>query len=264
MPESMQSPKAVAEPDWIDVPGGWFRMGGGPRANENPPHDVRINGFRLARAQVTRAEYQLFLSATSHEAPEFWHEPAFAHPRMPAVGPSWDDATAYSAWLTAQLDVVVRLPTEAEWERAARGGRRVEYPWGNEPPEERLADYSRRWEGGPEPVDAYPSVHPWGFLGLCVNVHEWCADWYKADFYDRSPAENPICLEPGRRRSSRGGSWRHEVKACRCAHRSSIPPTSRYSDYGFRVAADAAPSVTHEAVSHKADSPKTVSSKDEP
>lgn len=217
-------------------------MGGGPRSNENPPHDVHVDAFRLARAPVTRAEYQLFLDATDHGPPEFWHEPGFGQPRMPAVGPSWDDATAYCHWLAEQLGSgsVIRLPTEAEWERAARGGRRVEYPWGDEPPQDRLPDYGRRWLDGPEPVDAYPSLHPWGFLGLCENVHEWCLDWYQSDFYERSPKDNPVCSEEGRRRASRGGSWRHEIKACRCVHRSSIPPSFRYSDYGFRVASDAA------------------------
>ena len=229
------------EPDWIDVPGGWFRLGGGPRANENPPHEVRVDDFRLARTQVTRDEYQLFLDATGHGAPDFWKEPHFGHPRMPAVGPSWDDAVAYCRWLTEILgsEPKIRLPTEAEWERAARGGRQVEYPWGDEPPQTRLPDYDRRWLHGPEPVDAYPSLHPWGLLGLCENVHEWCADWYQADFYERSPTANPECHEEGRRRASRGGSWRHEVKACRCAHRSSIPPSYRYSDYGFRLATSA-------------------------
>lgn len=213
-------------------------MGGGPRANENPPHDVRLDAFRMARTQVTRAEYQLFLDATTRSAPEFWNQPEFSHPRVPAVGPSWDDAMAYCDWLTKRLGgrLVIRLPTEAEWERAARGGRDVDYPWGDEPPEERIPDYAQRWVSGPEPVDAYPSSHPWGFLGLCENVHEWCADWYQADFYQHSPTTNPICTQAGRRRSSRGGSWRHTVKACRCAHRSSIPPSFRYSDYGFRVA----------------------------
>lgn len=215
-------------------------MGGGPRSNENPAHDVWVDGFRLARTQVTRGEYQGFLDATGHGAPEFWCDPEFEGDRMPAVGPSWCDATAYCDWLTEALDAdpAIRLPTEAEWERVARGGRDVDYPWGDEPPQERLPDYENRWLDGPEPVDAYPSLHPWGFLGLCENVHEWCADWYQADFYERSPERNPVCTEEARRRASRGGSWRHAVKACRCTHRSSIPPSFRYSDYGFRVAAD--------------------------
>lgn len=231
--------------EWIGVPEGRFWMGGGPRDNENPRHEVRVPAFRLARAPVTREEYQRFLDATGHPAPPFWNEPAFSHPRMPAVGPSWEDAMAYCDWLGALVGDPgaagdrPRLPSEAEWEHAARAGRDVLYPWGDEPPES-LPDYRRRWAEGPEPVDAYPSLHPLGFLGLGENVHEWCADWYDAGYYAVSPVDDPRGPAAGTRRSSRGGAWRHEIKASRCAARSAIPPRMRYSDYGFRLAADGA------------------------
>lgn len=223
--------------EWITVPGGTFWMGGGPRENENPRHRVRLGPFRLARTQVTREDYRRFLDATHHPAPPFWDEPAFNDPRLPAVGPSWDDAQAFCAWLSGELGFAVRLPTEAEWEHAAKAGREVVWPWGDEPPES-LPDYDRRWRTGPEPVDAYPSLHPLGFLGLGENVHEWCLDWYDARYYEVSPEEDPRGPERGTRRASRGGSWRHDVKASRCAARSAIAPGLRYSDYGFRLAAD--------------------------
>jgi len=227
----------LAAMEWIAVPGGTFWMGGGPRENENPRHRVRVRPFLLARAQVTREKYQSFLDATGHPAPPFWGEPAFAHPRMPAVGPSWEDAQAFCAWLAESQGSAARLPTEAEWEHAAKAGREVVWPWGDDPPES-LPDYDRRWQGGPEPVDAYPSLHPLGFLGLGENVHEWCLDWYDARYYEVSPEEDPRGPERGTRRASRGGSWRHDVKASRCAARSAIAPGLRYSDYGFRLAAD--------------------------
>jgi formylglycine-generating enzyme required for sulfatase activity len=223
--------------DWVEIPGGRFLMGGGPRDNENPRHEVRVSPYLLARAQVTRAEYQAFLDATGREAPPFWSETPFSHPRMPAVGPSWDDAVAFCAWAGERLGLAVRLPTEAEWEHAARAGRDVLYPWGDDPPES-LPDYGRRWSEGPEPVDAYPSLHPLGLLGLGENVHEWCADWYDARYYEVSPVDDPPGPPGGTRRSSRGGSWRHQIKVSRCAARSAIPPHMRYSDYGFRLAAD--------------------------
>ncbi len=228
---------ALRAPEWIEVAGGRFWMGGGPRAEENPRHEVRLCPFRLARSPVTRAEYQRFLDRTGHPVPDFWHEPGFAHPRAPAVGPSWHDALAYCRWLSDKIGEAVRLPTEAEWECAAKAGREVLYPWGDEPPES-LPDYHRRWRDGPEPVDAYPSRHPLGLLGLGENVHEWCSDWFDPEYYAVSPTENPQGPADGRRRASRGGSWRHAVKVSRCAARSSIPPDMRYSDYGFRLAAD--------------------------
>ena len=225
----------LIRPHWIDVPTGEFWMGGGPRSNENPRHRVHVDAFRLARTQVTRAEYALFVDKTGHTPPPFWNEPAFAEAKMPVVGPSWHDAMAYCAWVSEQIDKRVRLPTEAEWERAAKADREVVYPWGDDEPES-LPDYAERWQDGPEPVDAYASLHPWGFLGLGENVHEWCSDFYDADYYASSPRENPQGAESGKRRSSRGGAWRHAVKVSRCAARSAIPPGNQYSDYGFRVA----------------------------
>lgn len=216
-------------------------MGGGrrdceSRDNEHPCHRVWVDAFRLARTQVTRGAYALFLDATGRAAPPFWNEAPFVGDSKPAVGPSWDDAVAYCRWAIERFGEPVRLPTEAEWECAARGGRGdVLYPWGNEPPES-LPDYGSRWLEGPEPVDAYPSPHPWGFLGLGENVHEWCSDWYDASYYEISPERNPPGAESGRRRASRGGAWRHKVKVSRCAARSSIPPAMQYNDYGFRVA----------------------------
>ena len=204
----------------------------------------------MARTPVTRGQYQLFLEATGHGPPEFWDEPAFVGASRPAVGPSWDDANLYCQWLTESLGdaprangTTVRLPTEAEWEYAAKAGRKVLYPWGDEPPET-LPDYERRWLNGPEPVDAYPSRHPWGFLGLGENVHEWCSDWYDAGYYAVAPEHDPRGPDTGRRRASRGGAWRHAIKVSRCAARSSIPPGMRYRDYGFRIAAAALKIVT--------------------
>lgn len=225
------------EPDWIRIPGGSGWMGGGPRREENPRHRVRISSFRLARTVVMRADYEGFLSATGHPAPPSWSEPAFADPRMPVVSPSWHDAMAYCEWVGALWGEPVRLPTEAEWEWAAKGGREVVYPWGDEPPES-LPDYESRWSDGPEPVDAYPTVHPWGIVGIGENVHEWCSDWFDRSYYESSPVDDPRGPEEGRRRSSRGGAWRHAVKVSRCAARSSIPPHMQYTDYGFRLAAD--------------------------
>ncbi len=229
-------PMGAPRQEWIEIAGGSGWMGGGPRREENPRHRVRVSPFLLARAPVTRAEYAVFLDRTGHDPPPFWDEPAFAHPRMPVVAPSWDDAMRYCDWISEVWGREVRLPTEAEWEWAARAERDVLHPWGDSPPET-LPDYERRWLEGPEPVDAYRSLHPWGFLGLGENVHEWCSDWYDRDYYAVSPVDDPRGPEEGRRRSSRGGAWRHAIKVSRCAARSSIPPHMKYADYGFRLAA---------------------------
>src|ERR1700723_2881069 len=130
-----------------------------------------------------------------------------------------------------------RLPTEAEWERAARGGvEQKQFPWGDEPPEH-LTNYSVRWKNGPEPVGR-AERNAYGLCDIGANVHEWCADWFAAEYYGASPERNPQGPTQGARKSSRGGSWRHQIKISRCAARASIPPEFQYADYGFRVVRD--------------------------
>ena len=147
------------------------------------------------------------------------------------VSVSWFDAVAYCDWLAAQWNLPVRLPTEAEWEFAARGGfpQRL-YPWGDTLP----ATQSDRWRDGPEPVGR-GEPNGYGLFDMCQNVHEWCSDWYDPGYYAVSPEVDPQGPAHGVRRASKGGAWRHHIKFSRCAARSSIPPDFRYADYGFRV-----------------------------
>ncbi len=222
-------------PEVIPLAGGEFAMGQPDgRDEERPVHRVRVGPFGLARLQVTNAQYDLFQRATGRRRPRFRDEAAFSNPRQPVVGVSWHDAVAYCDWLSEQAGRRFRLPTEAEWEWAARGGLEAcLYPWGNEPVTER-ENYQNRWIEGPEPV-ATSAPNPFGFYDLCENVHEWCADWYDAGYYAVSPSDNPPGPAVGSRRASRGGAWRHQIKIARCAARSSIPPEFEYADYGFRV-----------------------------
>ena len=111
---------------------------------------------------------------------------------------------------------------------------RSNFPWGDDPPQS-LPDYAKRWQTGPEPVARY-APNAFGLYDICDNVHEWCSDWYDPNYYAVSPERNPRGPEPTKRKSSRGGSWRHHIKVARCSARSSIPPDFQYADYGFRVA----------------------------
>ncbi len=205
--------------------------------NERPIHRVWVDAFHLAAYQVTNAEFASFLAATESPTPPFWNEANFNHPEQPVVAVSWFEAVRYCGWLSETSGRHYRLPTEAEWERAARGG--VEdklFPWGDDPPKS-LPNYDQRWQTGPEPVGR-SAPNTFGIYDLCANVHEWCADWYQPDYYAVSPERNPRGPETGDRRVSRGGSWRHHVKVTRCAARSSLPASFQYADYGFRVACD--------------------------
>lgn len=155
--------------------------------------------MKLAAYTVTNAEYARF-APPPHP---------YVYDDQPIVGVSWFDAVAYCEWLGN-----ARLPTEAEWELAARGGLEGKlYPWGDDLP----AD-SMRPMTGPDRVGQRPP-NGYGLYDMCENVHEWCSDWFV----------------PDKRRASRGGSWRHHVKVSRCDARSSLPPDLRYADYGFRI-----------------------------
>ncbi|HVC19441.1 MAG TPA: SUMF1/EgtB/PvdO family nonheme iron enzyme [Vicinamibacterales bacterium] len=220
--------------EFAPVPAGWFLMGAaGGQDDEAPVHRVWVDAFDCAVRPVTRGEYARFLEATGHEPPREWASPCFADPVLPVVGVSWHDALAYCAWQSAE-DGPVRLPTEAEWERAARAGidgRR--YPWGDELPAW-LPDGGRGPRRAPWPA-GFGEPNAFGLFGIAANVHEWCADWHARDYYAVSPDRNPTGPASGVRRASRGGSWRHAVTVSRSAARSRLDPSFRYTDYGFRI-----------------------------
>ena len=219
--------------DFAAIPAGDFWMGwesGLP--GERPRHRVWLPGFGIARRPVTNAEYDTFAAATGGAPPPFRADPRFADPEQPVVAVRWDDAVAFCAWLGPGH----RLPTEAEWERAARGGiEDARYPWGDAPPESVQLPL-----GGPPRVGGGPA-NGFGLTDLTGCVHEWCLDWHADGYYAVSPERSPAGPPTGTRRVSRGGAWRHQNPWSPVAHRSSLPPGLRYSDYGFRVAREARP-----------------------
>jgi sulfatase modifying factor 1 len=226
----------MVEPVMVRVPEGWFAMGcESGRDDEKPVHRVWVDAFELGAHQVTNEEYGRFIAMTSAATPAYWNDTSFNDPRMPVVAVSWHEAARYCEWLNGATGKRYRLPTEAEWERAARGGAEgLLYPWGDASPE-MVPDYGMRWKLGPERVGLY-APNEYGLYNLGDNVHEWCADWYDDSYYADSPERNPQGPKSGSRRASRGGSWRHHIKVTRTAARSSIPPEFQYADYGFRIA----------------------------
>jgi formylglycine-generating enzyme required for sulfatase activity len=224
------SPRIILDAmDLVQVPAGWFWMGwerGHPA--ERPRHRVWLDRFAIGRAPVTNREYAAFLLAGGTEAPAWWQDPRFNDPDQPVVGVSWFDATQFCHWLADRHGGSYRLPTEAEWEKAARAGLEdARFPWGEERPP--TASFDR------PPRPAETPANPLGLVALSGVCHEWCLDWEDDEYYARSPSTNPRGPETGTRRVSRGGAWRHQDAWSPVAHRSSLPPALRSSDYGFRV-----------------------------
>ena len=217
----------------VRIPGGEFQMGspdteGEP--SEHPRHLVRVNAFLMDKTEVTWGQYKRFLAASSQPPPK---TPVWGMPEaLPASSITWEEAHAFCAWAGG------RLPTEAEWEHAARGDDARQYPWGN------TFDVWRcnTRDGGPHaptPAAAYPDcISPYGVLDLAGSVSEWCSDWYE-DAYDvKSSTENPTGPETGTRRVSRGGNWMNASSSVRAASRLGIEPAWAGPMQGFRCAFD--------------------------
>ncbi len=223
------SPGEPVTGDMALVPAGSFSMGS-ERGDEDekPAHEVRMKAFYLDRHEVTNAEYGKFIEATGRRLPPFW-KPELDRPDEPVVGVSWDDASAYASWAGK------RLPTEAEWEYAARGGiRDALYPWGVNP-DVSVANYRTF---GILPVRSF-RPNGYGLYDMAGNVWEWCSDWYDGGFYGVSPKENVTGPVTGALKVLRGGAWYCGPEEVRAANRFYSSPEARSFNIGFRCARDA-------------------------
>ena len=222
-----------AVPEMASLPGGTLRMGNDAgRPDERPAHLVTLASFRAAIMPVTNEEYAGYCSETGAESAPFLSDGRFADPGQPAVGVNYFEALAYCDWLTKASGVAFRLPTEAEREYAALGGLPGgDWPWVTAP-DAFIAEINAM-EGPHVPGPA--CANGYGLRCMAENVHEWCSDWYARDYYAQSPVDNPRGPTEGKRRTSRGGSWRHKEKLTRINARSSLDPSFHYSDFGFRV-----------------------------
>jgi formylglycine-generating enzyme required for sulfatase activity len=223
------------------IPGGSYLLGSPPNeagryANEPAPHRVNLKPFYLAVTETTNAQYARFLAATGHPAPVYWQDKNLNNPSRPVVGVTWQDARDFCQWLTQTTGVVHRLPTEAEWEAAARGGLQgAPYPWGQE-----LPDAAGRYRANyypndfaddgfslTAPVGSFPA-NGYGLFDMAGNVSEWCAD-EKAPLGGGTPFAAPDY------RIRKGGSWRSRARDLRCAARKFSPPDTADGFIGFRV-----------------------------
>lgn len=223
------------------VPAGIFTMGGLPgeggverRSDEGPVHEVFLDSFYIDVYEVTNEHYDGFVAATGREEPrlrrsEQWVE--WFVPRNPVVGVSWYDANQYCQWAG------LRLPTEAEWEKAARGVDARYYPWGNS---RDACVYCNRDTGPPLPVGSRPmDISPYGVADMGFNVSEWVSDWYDSSYYQYSPSENPMGPTEGRNgwKIHRGGSFGWDAYPWgSVTGRQPNDPEMRVMNVGFRCA----------------------------
>ncbi len=220
------------------IPAGSFLMGSTDYDDEKPVHEVYVDAFYMDKYEVTVALYQRFLQATNRISPENWHQ-QLQYPNHPVVNVSWDDAVAYAKWAGK------RLPTEAEWEYAARGGYtgmagqpKYNFPWGDHESHDQ-ANYSGtegkdQWDGT-APVGRFPP-NGYGLYDMAGNVWEWCSSLYKDYPYERDDGRENLTASGVR--VLRGGSWLNYPDFLRCALRIRLNPTVRYILVGFRCAQD--------------------------
>ena len=214
-------------PEEVLIPAGAFLMGDS-REKESPVHKVHLDAYWIDKYEVTCAQYRKFLESTGRPEPRYWQDPRFSEDAQPVVGVTWEDARDYCVWAKK------RLPTEAEWEKAARGEQSRLYPWGDAY-NPTFANTRKSKKKRPMPVGTYPAgVSPYGVHDMAGNVWEWCRDWHGKDYYSTSPARNPTGPKEGELRAVRGGGW--NARHVAMSHRRGVKPDKPDHALGFRCA----------------------------
>jgi eukaryotic-like serine/threonine-protein kinase len=219
---------------FVCVPSGKFLMGSNDTDksavdDEKPQHSVYVDEFWIMETPVTNAQYQRCVTANACTPPnnKIWNQ--FEYANHPVTHVNWQQANEYAVWAGG------RLPTEAEWEKAARGIDGRIFPWANPEPDETLLNYNQKCKGTTD-VGSYPTgASIYGTLDMAGNVWEWVADWYNEGYYAISPASNPLGPASGDFRVLRGGSWYVDSYYVRTVYRDRHPPHYLSDDVGFRV-----------------------------
>jgi len=228
----------------VQVPEGEFEMGsaeGRGRDNERPRHRVRLSGYWIGVYAVTNAQYEKFVRASGHRAPDkadygeaVWRGQEYPADKAehPVVCVSWEDAAAYAKWAGCEV------ASEAQWERASRGPAGLEYPWGDEWDESRCRNDKNKGDEQTSAVHGYPKgASGWGTYNQSGNVWEWCADWYDEKYYGKADKQDPRGPAGVSARVFRGGCWWNGAPdRFRAAFRDiRLDPGDRDDYLGFRL-----------------------------
>jgi sulfatase modifying factor 1 len=221
-------------PDVVTVKGGTFQMGSNSGdSNEKPVHSVTVSDYSMSKTEVTFEQYDLFCDATGSDKSD---DEGWGRGTRPVINVNWHDAVAFCEWMSKVTGKTYRLPTEAEWEYAARGGNKSKgytYSGGNDL--DAVGWYYKNSGRKTHPV-AQKQPNELGLYDMSGNVWEWCSDWYDKVYYSDSPQTDPQGSNSGSRRVLRGGSWDGIVSLCRVAGRGRLNPGSRhFYRYGFRL-----------------------------
>jgi formylglycine-generating enzyme required for sulfatase activity len=228
--------------EWVRIPAGQFYMGdnfdeGG--ADEQPVHLVALDEFYISKYEITFQQYDTFCRETGHEyPPTIGWGPGWVRADRPVYNVTWNDAMDFCTWLTRKTGESINLPTEAQWEYAARGTDQRRYPWGNTEPNCDLANHDCNIYGGSAVVGSNFGLSPFGLYDMAGNVNEWCKDYYDPFYYSYSPPQNPQGPTDFRNsnRVIRGGSWQVDPSlSIRSADRYGVNNLSKTTHIGFRI-----------------------------
>lgn len=253
--QSRTAPRLAFEPQMVPIPAGEFLMGSTTQQaaqavkegaserwvkNEQPQHKVILAAYAIGKSPITYREYQAFVQDSRHPAPQGWTGSQYPAGKTdhPVVYVSWEDAQAYCAWLSQKTGKSYRLPSEAEWEKAARGTDGRIYPWGNQF-EAGRANSREAGLGGATPVGQFSPQgdSPYGCVDMAGNVWEWGNDWFDPNYYSSSPGNNPSGPTGGSYMVLRGGGWNGSISSLRVVCRNGDFPAFRDNYIGFRCAA---------------------------
>lgn len=226
-------PVDIPDIELVKIPAGEFLMGDNHNegdADESPVHKVYLNEYHISKFEVTCGDYAKFCNATGREWPYYLSGSSWSRPIQIV---SWNDAKDFCDWLSKEIGKKIDLPTEAQWEKAARGNKQYRYPWGNDPLSKDVVNYDN---DSSSTVGSYSGdASPYRIYDMGGNISEWCRDWHDASYYSISPEQNPMGPTVGSARVIRGGNFVSGITGTRAANRTFKSPDHTATGVGFRI-----------------------------